>query len=484
MTSVVLMVAEKPSMAESIAKLLSDNTCSRRARGLPVYEYPGVFNGRRVTFRVTSTTGHVFNTDFAPQFQNWDKTDERELFSAETVRKEASGARVVQHLQAESADCSAVVLWLDCDREGENICFEVLSIVKRHISWDNTWRAKFSAVTKQEMRHAMENLVKPNQNISDAVECRQELDLKVGCAFTRYQTKYFQGKYGDLDATVVSYGPCQTPTLGFCVQRHDESSTSSRRTSGASCPSVHRAGGNISLTWERGRVFDEPMARLMFQRVAATKASRVTQVSRTLETKPRPAALNTVELLKVASRLLNMGRHVTMSVAEQLYMGGYISYPRTESTAYPASFDLDAVLHELTSAPTLGVYARHILSGARTRPKSGVDACDHPPITPMRSAGPGELYGDSWKVYEYIARHFLASLSPDCRYHKTKVVVDLNGELFSTVGKQLEAAGWTEILLFGAMRDDAKVLNMSALATSCSAPTCDCSRGRRRRPTT
>jgi hypothetical protein len=77
----------------------------------------------------------------------------------------------------------------------------------------------------------------------------QVLDLKVGVAFSRFQTRYFQGKYGDLDSTLVSYGPCQTPTLGFCVQRHDEIQSFTPEKFWYVAATVAKDGVSVPLEW-------------------------------------------------------------------------------------------------------------------------------------------------------------------------------------------------------------------------------------------
>lgn len=79
----------------------------------------------------------------------------------------------------------------------------------------------------------------------------------------------------------------------------------------------------------------------------------VVDVSRKVKTKQRPQGLNTVELLRVSSSTLGIGPHDTMHIAERLYTSGYINYPRTESTAYPPSFDLKALLRQHVSLPVL-----------------------------------------------------------------------------------------------------------------------------------
>ncbi|XP_034190961.2 DNA topoisomerase 3-beta isoform X1 [Osmia lignaria lignaria] len=455
-----LMVAEKPSLGASLANILSNGRCTTR-KGLngscSLHEWVGQFRSETVNFKMTSVCGHVMTLDFIGKYNNWDKVDPAELFSCPTEKKEAvPKLKIPYFLAKEGAHCDYLVLWLDCDKEGENICFEVIYAVQqgmnRRLNPNDIWRARFSAITEKDIKAALANLIKPNENEAKSVDARQELDLRIGCAFTRFQTKFFQGKYGDLDASLISYGPCQTPTLGFCVQRHDEIQTFKPDPYWVLQVTVKSSDGqDIILSWSRVRSFDKEIANMFLSHVKEYEQATVISIESTEKTKSRPIALNTVELMRVASSGLGMGPHHAMQIAERLYTQGYISYPRTETTLYPENFDLPAALKQQQNNPDWGDQVRKILMTGINRPKKGHDVGDHPPITPMKHATRSELDGDSWRLYDYITRHFIATLAPDCRYLSTTVKFEIGMEIFTANGHSLIDPGYTSILTWQAL---------------------------------
>ncbi|MES1921050.1 hypothetical protein MHBO_002648, partial [Bonamia ostreae] len=127
-SNIALIVGEKPSVALSVAKALSNNNFqSKKSFATPIHEFTGSFQDKRTVFRCTSVTGHVLNIDFHPKYRNWTDTEPRELFTAKTEKNPADkNGKICKHLQIAAKNVKYLILWLDCDREGENICFEVI----------------------------------------------------------------------------------------------------------------------------------------------------------------------------------------------------------------------------------------------------------------------------------------------------------------------------------------------------------------------
>ena len=478
METVVLLVAEKPSLALAIAGFLSDGQHTTRHGGATdVHDLTRPFRGARTRFRVTSVKGHVFGLDFEQAYQSWDRPP-AELFHAGTVKTPTSGA-VISHLRHEASGCSDLLLFLDCDREGENICFEVMHIVLPMLRPSNrqqVWRAKFSAVSAASVATAMADLREPNEHESSAVDARQELDLKVGVAFTRFLTHHCHDHFKRLGSSTVSYGPCQTPTLGFVVQRHEENvvfepevywqiglslQPPAHEPSGSALPGLQRPPGLASsseqstspleVTWERGRTFDRGVVSVCLRLVRAAGSATLSSLVESTERRARPIGLNTVQMLKIASKALGIGAQRAMSVAESLYMAGYLSYPRTESTAYPKGFDFRTLVSAQVADDEWGEHARWLLEDGHMDSRSrGVDAGDHPPITPMAHGTRAQLSScagtDACRLYALVARTFLASLSPDALLRVRRATFDAGGEHFSASGRELVDEGWLRVM--------------------------------------
>lgn len=147
----------------------------------------------------------------------------------------------------------------------------------------------------------------------------------------------------------------------------------------------------------------------------------------------RPLPLRTVELQKFASSVLKISSEKVMQVAEKLYTEGFISYPRTETDAFEPEFDHAKCVSLQQGNPIWGSYASNILSGGRFNPRKGFNNDKaHPPIHPT-SAGVS-LGGDQARVYEFICRRYLATISEDAKGEETVVSVLIGQEEFTAKG--------------------------------------------------
>jgi len=462
----VIMVAEKPSVAQKIAEHLSNGRFRKRrgkSRAMQIYEFISWFApaGERCQIVVTSVVGHVYNLDFK---QNRVR-DIADLFDSQTVKEVGDMTKklmVVEHLQDIAKDCEYMALWLDCDMEGENIGFEVISLCQQWIHYDNVYRARFSALTQQELTHAFRNLARPDKYAALAVDARQELDLKIGCTFTRLMTRRYiqlaREKYRIRDQKCISYGPCQTPTLWFCVQRHKEIK--------AFRPEPYwEVGINVQIQRRTvlfkapDRITDQQIVHRMEQAIRSGRQSAMVEgVLEEQKTFNKPIGLNTVQLLKACSTGLGMSPTEAMKIAEKLYTSGFISYPRTETSKYNSTFDLHAVLQEHRNHPNWGKTVGFLLATGNFRaPERGRDIGDHPPITPMKCAGREEFTGKrakEWKIYNYVSRHFIGSLMQDFQYIERTATVQLGGYPFQFKWHQVTERGFCYVMPWKANRYD------------------------------
>lgn len=170
-----------------------------------VHEWSGTFQSQAVNFKFTSVCGHINGLDFVGKFNSWDRCDPSELFGAPTEKKESTPKlKMPAFLASEARGCDYLVLWLDCDKEGENICFEVMDAVSSSMrnvrSPLVTFRAKFSAITDKDIKHAMNNLIQPNENEALSVDARQEVTLGIAILGFAHNTAFLYSLTFVLDA--------------------------------------------------------------------------------------------------------------------------------------------------------------------------------------------------------------------------------------------------------------------------------------------
>ena len=488
-----LVVAEKTNAAENIAKELGVGTKKDKVYNTPVCR----FTREGEEWVAMGLRGHILAVDFPRELQwredqGWFGVDEEgEVFPAslpatlahppfEKVRKpftkegvdikgwkvpslpylvwapvvkEPAEKEIIRTLKNLAKKADEVIIATDFDREGELIGSDAVSMVRQVNEDVPVVRARYSSFTKPELEHAFarENLVAVDDDLAAAGESRQFIDLIWGAVLTRYLT---MAKFGGL-GNVRSAGRVQTPTLALVARREKERQ--------AFVPEDYwvvrgtaatQEGEEFKVAHATARFKDEATATSAYQDAKAAGKARVTDVVKKTRKGTIQTPFNTTSL-QTAAAAEGLTPARTMRIAESLYMSGLISYPRVDNTVYPETLDLSEVVTMLKGVPQYANYCDELLAAQPLKATRGKqETTDHPPIYPTGVGDPDKLRPEEWKLYNLIARRFLATLSEQPVIEGTKVTLDAGGQTFAASGDVLVKPGYRAIYPYGSKKDE------------------------------
>ena len=214
----------------------------------------------------------------------------------------------------EARKCQMLIIWTDCDREGENIGAEIVEICSKVNQRMDIYRARFSAVNNQEIYGALGYLDRLDYKKSEAVEARLELDLRIGASFTRLQTLHIQQRFPQFKGKVISYGPCQFPTLGFVVDQYLRMKNFISEPFWSMDCVLEKEKKQVNLSWSNGPVYDQLSCLLLYVGCTQQMDGVITSVIASPTSKWQPLPLRTVELQKFGASYLKIPSYKIMSV--------------------------------------------------------------------------------------------------------------------------------------------------------------------------
>ncbi len=363
---------------------------------------------------------------------------------------------IIRSLKNLAKKADSIIIATDFDREGELIGLDALELVQRENPSAPITRARYSALIKREIETAFspENLVSLDFDLANAGASRRDIDIIWGAVLTRYLSLVKRSG----NATPRSAGRVQTPTLALIVDKEKERQAFVPQdywvVSGMFTPQGEGKDSSFKGTHVAGRFKSEKEALEVMENIKSAKNGTVISIEKKRRKSNPPAPFNTTSLMAAASSVgIKPAR--TMRIAESLYMNGFISYPRVDNTVYPAKLDLAATLKMLCGNPAYKPYAQELLAKGTLTPTRGKqETTDHPPIHPTGLGDPDKLKPEEWKLYNLIARRFMATLSDAAEIEGTKIEIDVAHEIFNAKGDALVVPGYRAIYQYGMKKED------------------------------
>jgi DNA topoisomerase-1 len=450
-----LIVTEKNNSAKKIAEALSRGTNSAdKTFKVPFYAWTDEEGNEQMT---VGLKGHVLGPAFPDGYSNWQKTDLHDLIDASLI-KEPTDKNVVKAIKKLAKEADELVIATDFDREGELIGLEALeemldanpALGTREETDAGTLkiqRARYSALTKEEIERAFSNLDTLSYPLANAGAARQDIDLLWGATLTR-AVSLASRRFG---SNFLSVGRVQSPTLGLIVEREMERRAHVPKPFWELFAKFQHPDGSfethhtVDKFWEKAEA-DAALA-------GTSNPGTVKAVTARKNTRKPPTPYNTTAFSTDASSRLGITPASAMRIAEDLYMDGFISYPRTDNTVYPSSLPVRELVSSLVRIKEFSA-ASGLLDGELTPTRGKKETTDHPPIYPTQAVHPGALEGPKKRVYELVVRRFLATFSPPMITESTRADIEAGDQTYFVRGSVVVDPGYAGIYTYARSADE------------------------------
>ena len=429
-----LVIAEKPSVARDIARVLG---CSKKNNSY--------IEGK--DYVVTWALGHLVTLadpeEYGEQYKTW-RLDTLPMLPGRwklVVIKQTSRQYHAVKEQIFRKDISDIIIATDAGREGELVARWILEKAGNRKPLKRLW---ISSVTDKAIREGFSHLRpgKDYENLYHAAVARAEADWEVGINATRALTCKYNAQ--------LSCGRVQTPTLAMIAAREEEI----KKFVPKPYYGLKAVVKGIPFTWadaktNSGRTFDKSRIEAIYKN--AESKIRITEVKKKAKKTYSPALYDLTALQKEASQRYGYPAKETLNIMQRLYENHKVlTYPRTDSRYLTT--DMTGTLKERLKACAVGPYrkaASRLSMQEIKADKSFVNnakVSDHHAIIPTEQFVQLEhMSNDERKIYDLVIRRFLAVLSPACEYEEISLTGMIGNETFRAKGSQILKAGWREI---------------------------------------
>jgi len=428
-----LIITEKPSAALKIANALADGKAIKENnKGVPYYN---ITHGNQDII-VGCAVGHLF-TLHEKEAKGWTyPVFEVEWEQTSKVRKDAKfSAKYAATLKKLAKNATKFTVATDFDIEGEVIG---LNVLKHICKQKDGRRMKFSTLTKDELRKSYENAQDHlNWGQANAGVTRHILDFYYGINLSRALSLAMKavGKF-----KVLSSGRVQGPALKIIVDKEKEIKAFVPEPFWQIELDGETKGTPIIALHEEDKFWEQEKADKVLEKTKDQKAIVDDLKKRQFKQEP-PCPFDLTTLQTEAYRSMKIQPKETLSIAQELYTKGYISYPRTSSQQLPKEIGFKKILEDLKKQDFYRELAESLLTKKELKPNNGKKTDPaHPAIFPTGQIG--KIEGREAKVYDIIVRRFLATFSDPATRETVKIFIDVNKEKFLTKGTRTVDKGW------------------------------------------